>query len=63
MKPFTAIAVVVFSLVALLQLIRVISGWEVTVNGLAIPMWASVIALVVAAALATMLWREARRSA
>ena len=63
MKPFTAIAVVVFSLVALLQLIRVISGWEVTVNGLAIPMWASVVALVVAAALATMLWREARRSA
>ena len=63
MKPFTAIAVVVFSLVALLQLIRVISGWEVTVNGLAIPMWASVIALLVAAALATMLWREARRSA
>jgi len=61
MKPFTAIAVVVFSLVALLQLIRVISGWEVTVNGLAIPMWASVIALVVAAALATMLWREARQ--
>ena len=63
MKPFTAIAVVVFSLVALLQLLRVISGWEVTVNGFAIPMWASVIALVVAAALATMLWREARRSA
>ena len=61
MKPFTAIAVVVFSLVALLQLIRVISGWEVTVNGLTIPMWASVIALVVAVVLATMLWREARQ--
>ena len=63
MKPFTAIAVVVFLLVALLQLLRVILGWEVTVNGFAIPMWASVIALVVAAALATMLWREARQSA
>ena len=62
MKPFTAIAVVVFSLVALLQLVRVISGWEVTVNRLAIPMWASVIALVVAVGLATMLWREARQS-
>ena len=62
MKPFTAIAVVVFSLVALLQLVRVISGWEVTVNRLAIPMWASVIALVVAVGLATMLWREARPS-
>ena len=33
MKPFNTIAVVVFSLVALLQLLRAISGWEVTVNG------------------------------
>jgi hypothetical protein len=60
-KPFTAIAVVVFSLVALLQLLRFVSGWEVTVNGITIPIWASGIAFVVAAALAVMLWREARR--
>ena len=63
MKPFTTIAVVVFSLVALLQLLRVVSGWEITVNGIAIPIWASVIAFVVAAALAVMLWREAHKSA
>ncbi|MET0885236.1 MAG: hypothetical protein ABWX92_02205 [Mycetocola sp.] len=63
MKPFTTIAVVVFLLVALLQLLRVLSGWEVTVNGMAIPIWASVVALVVAAALAIMLWREAHQSA
>jgi hypothetical protein len=63
MKPFTTIAVVVFSLVALLQLLRVISGWEVTVNGFAIPIWGSVIAFVVATVLAAMLWREARQSA
>ncbi len=63
MKPFTTIAVVVFLLVALLQLLRVLSGWEVTVNGMAIPIWASVVAFVVAAALATMLWREAHQSA
>jgi hypothetical protein len=62
MKPFNTIAVVVFSLVALLQLLRAISGWEVTVNGIAIPIWASVIAFVVAAALAIMLWREAHQS-
>ena len=62
MKPFTTIAVVVFLLVALLQLLRVLSGWEVTVNGMVIPIWASVVAFVVAAALATMLWREAHQS-
>jgi hypothetical protein len=63
MKPFTTLAVVVFALIALLQLLRAISGWEVTVNGIAIPVWASVIAFVVASALAIMLWREARPSA
>ena len=60
MKPFTAVAVVVFSLVALLQLLRVALGWEVTVNGILIPLWASVVACVVAATLALMLSREAR---
>ena len=60
MKPFTAVAIVVFSLVALLQLLRVALGWEVTVNGTSIPIWASVIACAVAAALAFMLWRETR---
>ena len=60
MKPFTAISVVVFSLVALLQLIRIASSWEVVINGLAIPIWASGIAFVVAAGLAFMLWREGR---
>lgn len=58
MKPITTVAILVFSLVALLQLVRVIGGWDVTINGIAIPIWASVIAFVVAAALALMLWRE-----
>ena len=60
MKPFTRIAVVVFSLVALLQLLRVVLVWEVTINGFVIPPWASVVACVVAAALAIMLRRESR---
>ena len=61
MKPFTNIAIVVFTLVALLQLLRIVFGWEVTVNGILIPLWASVIACVIAATLAFMLWRENRR--
>jgi len=61
-KPFSTIAVVVFSLVALLQLFRAIAGWEVTINGFAVPIWASVAVFVVASALALMLWREAHQS-
>lgn len=60
MKPFTSIAVGVFALVALLQLLRVVLGWEVTINGVVIPLWASVVACVVAATLAVMLRRESR---
>jgi hypothetical protein len=60
MKPFTTLAVVVFSLVALMQLLRFVLGWEISVNGIAIPIWASGIAFVIAGVLALMLWREAR---
>ena len=59
-KPFTLAAVVVFSLVSLLQLLRLMLGWEITINGIAIPLWASGVAFVVAAALAVMVWREQR---
>ena len=59
-KPFTLIAVVVFSLVSLLQLLRLLLGWAITIGGIAIPLWASGVAFVVAAALAAMVWREQR---
>lgn len=60
MKPFTTVAVLVFSLVALLQVLRLALGWEVTVNGIHIPLWASAVAAVVAATLAFKVWREGR---
>ena len=61
MKPFSVIAVVVFVLVALAQLLRLVLGWPVVVNGINIPLWASAIACLVAAGLAVMVWREVRR--
>ena len=59
-KPFTLIAVVVFSMVSLLQLLRLLLGWAITINGITIPLWASGVACVAAAALAVMVWRERR---
>ncbi len=61
MKPFTAIAAVVFALIALMQLLRFTLSWEITVNGVTVPVWVSGIAFVITAGLAVMLWREARR--
>ena len=60
-KPFTLIAVGLFTLIAVLQLLRFVLGWEVTINGMRIPVWASGIAFVVAAGLAVAVWREARK--
>ncbi|HEX7273819.1 MAG TPA: hypothetical protein VF420_16870 [Casimicrobiaceae bacterium] len=60
MKPFTTIAVVLFTLIATLHLLRLFAGWEITVVGFVIPVWWSVIGLVIAGGLALMLWREAR---
>ena len=61
MKPFTHLAIAVFALVALLQLVRVVMGWPVSIAGVSIPAWASVVAFLVAATLAVMLHRELRR--
>ena len=61
MKPFSTIAALVFALVAAVQLLRFVLGWEVVVNGMSVPLWASAIAFLVAAGLAVMVWREARR--
>lgn len=61
MKPFTTIAVIIFSLVAILHLLRLVLNWEMTLNGVVIPMWVSGLGLVVTAGLAVMLWWEARK--
>lgn len=61
MKPFTMMTIVVLSLIAVVQLIRLTLGWDVSVNGVSVPVWASGIAVVVSGGLAVMLWRESRR--
>jgi hypothetical protein len=61
MKPFTNIATAIFALIAIMHLIRLILGWEVTVNAVIIPMWVGVLGLIVAVGLAWLLWLENRR--
>jgi hypothetical protein len=60
MKPFTTAAVVVFTLVVLAQLLRIVLGWLVTVNGIVVPIWLSILVCAIAGTLAIMLWREHR---
>jgi len=58
MKPFTSLAALILVLFGLVHLMRLIVGWPVTVNGMAVPMWVSVVALISAWVLAGLVWRE-----
>ncbi len=49
---YARLAGAVFAVVALLQLARAVTGWSVSFEGAAIPVWASWIACVIAGALA-----------
>ena len=57
-KPFSAVAIFFFVLIALLHVLRMLFSWEVTVNGIVIPLWLSVLGAIVAGVLAVMLKRE-----
>ncbi len=54
-KPFTIAAIVLLAMMALMQLIRFICAWPVLI---AIPVWCSAVAFVVAGGFSFMLWRE-----
>lgn len=58
MRPFTTVTVVLLILMALMHALRLWLGWEVTVSGITIPMWASAAGFFVTAGLAIGLWRE-----
>jgi hypothetical protein len=62
MKPFTVITVVLLSLIAFAHLLRVLLGWSLVAENVAIPMWPSVLAFLLLGGLAVMLWREASNS-
>lgn len=61
MRPVAYVSVVVFALLALMQLCRLIMQSEVILDGVPVPMWASVPGFLLYAGLAVLLLRETRR--
>ena len=61
MRPVAYVSVVVFALLALMQLLRLIMRSEVILDGVPVPIWASVPGFVLYAGLAVLLFRESRR--
>ena len=44
-KAFSAIAAVIFALVALLHLLRLVMGWSIVIDSWTVPMWVSWVGL------------------
>jgi hypothetical protein len=61
MKLFTGITLVVLWMIALVPLLQLIAGRDVTWTGGPVPLWVSVLVAVLAAGLAVMVWREQRK--
>ena len=59
-KPFSTLAILVFLLLALAHLHRLLFGWEVVVDGARVPIWISIIGVLIAGMLALGILRETR---
>ena len=57
-KPFSLVTVIFLGLLAFVHLLRLVFGWSVTVQGIDIPSWPSLVAIVITTGLAYFLWRE-----
>ena len=62
MRPIPTIAASVFTVVALVHVHRLVFGWDVMINGTAMPMWTSVAGALIAGLLAGLLWWESVRT-
>ncbi len=51
-RSYSVLAAAIFTVVAILQLVRAGGGWPVTVGDMGLPVWASWVAGIVAAVLA-----------
>jgi uncharacterized membrane protein YjjP (DUF1212 family) len=60
-KPATTIAIVLFSLIAVIHILRLGFHWEIVAAGFVIPLWVSVPGFIVTGGLAFLLWKEMKR--
>ena len=59
-KTFSLLAAAIFTIIAVLQLARAVSAWEVTVGTTVMPVWPSWVAFAVAGTLAILGFSAAR---
>ena len=52
------LAAPVLGFIAVVQAVRFVQAWPVSINGYPVPVWASAVAALAFAALAVLVWRE-----
>jgi hypothetical protein len=60
MKTGTLLAIILFVLVAVAHLFRLVDRTEVVVGTMVVPLWVSVLGVVVPGLIAWLLWRETK---
>lgn len=61
-RNYARLAALLFAIIAVLQFIRAVGGWQIIVNGtVSVPVWASWIACIIAAGLAWIGFDASRR--
>jgi hypothetical protein len=60
MKTGTLLAIILFVLVAVAHLIRLIDRTDIMVGTMVLPLWASVLGVVVPGLIAWLLWKESK---
>ncbi len=61
MKPATTLGVFILALIAFGHLLRVLLSWSLIINDTVIPMWPSVLVIVVFGTLSVLICRESCR--
>ena len=59
-RTFSLVTAMLFLLIALLHAVRLLRGWQITIEGAVVPLWVSWIGLAIAAYLAWQGFRLAR---
>jgi hypothetical protein len=60
MKPATTLGVFLIALIAFGHLLRLLFSWDVIINATAVPMWPSVVVVLLFGALSVLIYREHR---
>lgn len=63
MKPAHILTVAFLIILAAVHALRLLFQWALIINDVTIPMWPSVVAVVILLSLAVALWRESKHTA